>query len=79
MATWMNCCSGGAAATQICFDGKKGYLLPTLRSKNNLPTFRMSAAVVIRAKEHSVEMSASYFPISKLVTDNLFSVYAEAS
>ena len=34
-------------------------------SKNNLPTFRLNAAVVIRAKwrlEHSVETSASDFP-----------------
>jgi len=57
---------------------KKGYLLPTLARKITLPTFRLNAPVIIRAKvEHSVEMSAKLFSELELVTDNLFSSFMQ--
>ena len=34
---------------------RKGYLLPTLSAKNNLPIFRLNAPVVIRAKVKKCE------------------------
>ena len=43
------------------FNREKSYVT-NLSLENNLPTFRLNAQVVIRAKmEHSVETSASYF------------------
>ena len=43
-----------------CPNEEEGYLLPTVAWKNNLPTFRLNAPVVIRAKVKEVRTKHYY-------------------
>ena len=45
----------------FCINEEEGYLLPTIySSENNLPTFRLNAPVVIRAKVKEVRTKHYY-------------------
>ena len=64
---------------------KRRLSVTNLSSENNLPTFRLNAPVVIRAKGWLM-MTAAFsrnvwklFSELKLVTDNLLFIYAEAN
>ena len=51
----------------------EGLSVTNLSSENNLPTFRLNAPVIIRAKVSKL------FSELKLVTDNLLFIYAAAN
>ena len=45
----------------FCINEEEGYLLPTIARKITLPTFRLNAPVVIRAKVKEVRTKTSLF------------------
>ena len=66
-----------------CSDLKRKIVCYQFELGNNLVTFRLNTPVVVLSPwwrlEHSVKMSASYFPKLKLVTDNLLFIYVGAN
>ena len=60
-----HCCltNGSCYWTQIscCLNEEKGYLLPTLARKITLPTFRLNAPVIIRAKVKKVRTNITIY------------------